>query len=130
MSKIPKLRNLDKSKIELEQETLEQIEEEIFVDNITPEELIKLFEYKNRIDEIVSKMTHAETMEFLDKIDAYAKSLVDNEELRDVELMEVLLFRFISTDDLEDEDEIAINDYDLPDELSIEKFLQEILSSY
>jgi len=131
MGTIPSLRALEKSNIDPDEETLEQRIEEVVLDNITSEQLEKLSEYKQKINDIIIRLGIDEVTEFFNRIDVYIQELKGNEELENIELTNVLLFQFISSDEeCSSQNDSYMVDYDLPYNFSIERFLIEIIDIY
>ena len=131
MGTIPSLRALEKSNIDPDEETLEQRIEEVVLDNITSEQLEKLSEYKQKINDIIIRLGIDEVTEFFNRIDVYIQELKGNEELENIELTNVLLFQFISSDEeCSSQNDSYMVDYDLPYYFSIERFLIEIIDIY
>ena len=130
MGVIPSLRAVENSTIDPDQETLEQNIEEIILDNLDQDQLFKLSEYKRRFDDIVVRLNPEETAGLLDKIDLYVEDLKQKEEAMEMDLAEVLLFHFISSENTGLNEDYNIEYYDLPDEDSIERFLIEIIDNY
>lgn len=112
--------------IEPDEETLEQRKEEIYLPNITPDELNRFAVLRERIEEKTSTMSNVDVDLLFGRLVEYSTSLKDK--FGEETLRNVLLFYIVSPEESENVSGNDIERFDLEDE-SIESKVSEILET-